>query len=258
MLEMNPLWAKAPRVLLGFPGLLAAIAAAVALLSFSVAAYPLFISATENRLLGAGIETGTVTRFGAGIHYSVTNIALGEAPPEEERFATPEEIGRAFDRRTSSIPSLGPTVRSIMGPEVELFSRSETRPGRLMFRTDSLEHVDPIEGSDGDGVWISDLTAEGLGLTPGDTLRVGDTRDKVEVKVDGIYRALYSQPPSGYWRNYGGQIFTQCADCSPPAPFVLMDEDQLREVAGALRVRNANFDWDAPLRDVDLSIDQAR
>lgn len=254
---MNPLWAKAPRVLLRFPGLLAAIAAAVALLSFSVAAYPLFISSTENRLLGAGIETGTVTRFGAGIHYSVTNVALGEPPPEEA-IATPAEIGRAFDRRTSSISSLGPTVRSIMGPEVDLFFGSETRPGRLMFRTGSLEHVEQIEGSDGDGVWISDLTAEGLGLTPGDSLRVGDTRNKVEVEVDGIYRALYSQPPSGYWRNYGEQIFTQCADCSPPAPFILMDEDKLREVARELHVPNANFDWDAPLRDVDLSIDEAR
>jgi hypothetical protein len=258
---MNPLWAKAPRVLLGFPGLLAAIAAAIALLSFSVAAYPLFLSATENRLLGAGIKTGTVTRYGAGIHYSVTNIALGEPArplPEEARFATPEEIGRAFDRRTGSIPSLGSTVRSIMGPEVVLSFGSETRPGRLMFRTDSLEHVEPIEGRDANGVWISDLTAKGLGLAPGDNIRVGYSSNDVEVQVDGIYRALYSEPPSGYWRNFGEQIFTQCADCSPPAPFVLMDEDRFREVTRALNVQDANFAWDAPLLDVDLSMDEAR
>ena len=258
---MNPLWAKAPRVLLGFPGLLAAIAAAIALLSFSVAAYPLFMSATENRLLRAGIETGTVTRYGAGIHYSVTNIALGKPPsgvPRGERIGTPDEIGRAFDRRTGSIPSLGPTVRSIMGPEVELSSGSETRPGRLMFRTDSLEHVEPIEGRDGNGVWISDLTAKGLGLAPGDSLRLTDNRNDAEVRVDGIYRALYSEPPSGYWRNYGQQIFTQCADCSPPAPFVLVNENEFRDLARALQVRDANFAWDAPLRDVDLSMDEAR
>ena len=255
---MNPLWSKAPLVFLRFPGLLAAIAAAVALLSFSVAAYPLFLSATENRLLRAGIETGTVTRHGAGIHYSVTNLALGEPAPEEERFATPEEIGRAFDRRTGSIPTLGPTVRSILGPEVELASGSETRPGRLMFRTDSLEHVEPIEGREGNGAWISDLTAKGLGAGPGDTLRIGYRNNDVEIQVDGIYRALYAEPPSGYWRNFGEQIFVQCGDCSPPAPFVLMDEDEFRDVARALNVQDANFGWDAPLRDVDLTIDDAR
>src|SRR5687767_13621940 len=103
---MNPLWTKAPRVLLQLPALFGAITAATALLTFAAAAYPLFISVTEDRLLRSGVATGTVTRYGAGIHYEASNIALGEPPersPGEPRIGTPEQIERAFTRRTASI-----------------------------------------------------------------------------------------------------------------------------------------------------------
>src|SRR4029079_7006983 len=72
--RISPLWRRAPTVLFRYRWLLAAIVFGALLLSFTVTAYPLFISATEANLAKAGVTNPEVTPYGAGVEYRVTNL----------------------------------------------------------------------------------------------------------------------------------------------------------------------------------------
>src|SRR5580765_2515564 len=63
----NPVWRKAPRALLGYPSLFAALALGAFLVVVSTTAYPLFLSASGGALVRSAIDDPTVTRYGAGI-----------------------------------------------------------------------------------------------------------------------------------------------------------------------------------------------
>ena len=77
----NPVWRKAPVSLLRHPTLFAALALGAFLVVVSTAAYPLFLSASGSALVTSEIDNPTVTRFGAGITYTVTNVRLRQAEP---------------------------------------------------------------------------------------------------------------------------------------------------------------------------------
>ena len=66
---ISPLWRRAPTVLFRYPWLVAAIVFGALLLSFTVTAFPLFVSATEANLAKAGVTNPSVTPYGAGIEY---------------------------------------------------------------------------------------------------------------------------------------------------------------------------------------------
>src|SRR6185436_18654181 len=87
----NPVWRKAPVSLLRHPTLFAALALGAFLVVISTAAYPLFLSASGSALVNSEIDNPTVTRFGGGITYTVTNVRLAEPSPDGE--------GLLIDRR---------------------------------------------------------------------------------------------------------------------------------------------------------------
>ena len=84
--------------------------------------------------------------------------------------------------------------------------------GVLFFGTGALDHVDVVAGTDGPGVWLPDYVAEPLGAGPGDQVELRSGKAVVPVTVDGVYRFLYAQPSTGYWRTWSGQLYP-CPDC---------------------------------------------
>jgi hypothetical protein len=62
----DPLWSKAPLLLLWFPGLFVSIAVGALLLALAASAYPLFISASASELVKARIDDPSYTRWPSG------------------------------------------------------------------------------------------------------------------------------------------------------------------------------------------------
>jgi hypothetical protein len=62
----DPLWSKAPLLLLRFPGLFVSIAVGALLLALAASAYPLFISASASELVKARIDDPSYTRWPSG------------------------------------------------------------------------------------------------------------------------------------------------------------------------------------------------
>ncbi|MGZ8565995.1 MAG: hypothetical protein ACXWXS_02975 [Actinomycetota bacterium] len=259
----NPVWRKAPGSLLRHPSLFAALALGAFLVVVSTTAYPLFLSASGSALVSSEIDNPTVTRYGAGITYTVTNVRLAEQSPDGHGLLIDRRL-QLFAQMLGASPAVGPVVEQAMGDEVAVTGPGGRIPpsgplnGVLFFGTRALNHVDIVAGADGPGVWLPDYVAEPLKAGPGDRVELRSGRSVVTVTVDGVYRALYAQPSSGYWRTWSEQLYP-CSDCSPPPQPILVDRSQLIALATELGAPRARFAISAPVRaDPPLSLDEAR
>jgi putative ABC transport system permease protein len=261
----NPVWRKAPASLLRHRALFAAVSIGAFLVVCSATAYPLFLSATRDALIDSEIEKPTVTRFGAGLTYTATNVRF--------RTPSPDGHGSLYERRlalyretVADSPAIVPLVEQIMGNEIALtrsggqIRASGPVKGVLFSGTAVLDSVDVLEGADGPGVWLPDSVADPLGASPGDRIELRRGRAVVPVVVDGIYRAIYKEPLAGYWRTWFEQIYP-CPElnCDVPPQPILVDRAQLIEWATALGDPRAAFALAAPVRsDPPLTLDEAR
>jgi putative ABC transport system permease protein len=260
----NPVWRTAPTVLLRFRSLFAALAVGTFLVTVVAAAYPLFLSASENELLASAIDDATVTPYGMGIAYRSTEVGLSERAPDGEGLLW-ERRGDAFASVASGSDSLGPTELAIFGGVVSVTDLGGAPPpsgtveGRLFAGTDAIAHVDVIAGDEGPGVWLPDLVATPLAAEPGDEVVLHSGAQRERVLVDGVYASLYTQPRQGYWRLWNDDIYP-CPDvlCSAPPQFILAEPEQLLDLSAALGVPRATFAWQAPaITDPPMTLEAA-
>jgi putative ABC transport system permease protein len=263
--SLNPLWARSPLALLRYPGLFAAIAGGALLLALAAASFPLFLSASQASLLRSGIDAPIVTPYGAGIAYSRTNVLLNADGPGGTPLV--DEMATAFDGLAADGVALAPPLAYVFGSTASVTEPGGAEPpsgpisGRLVAADDALEHVRPIVGEDGDGVWIPDLIADAVGAGPGDEIRLEHAGRSLLVPVDGVYRALYDQRRDGYWLQWSDDVYLDpsCFDCPAPPQPILADRAQVLDWTRELGPSRVDVGWVAPLRDVDrLSLDTAR
>src|SRR4029450_845548 len=69
LIDADPLWSKAPLVLLRYPGLFVSIAVGALLLALAASADPLFISSSASELVAARIHDPAYTRWAVGMMY---------------------------------------------------------------------------------------------------------------------------------------------------------------------------------------------
>ena len=169
-----------------------------------------------------------------------------------------------FAEEMRASPVVGPVVEQAMGYEIDVTGPGGRIPssgpvnGVLFFGTDVLDHVDIVEGTDGPGVWLPDYVAAPLKAGPGDRIELRSRRFVVPVTVDGVYRALYARPSTGYWRTWSEQIYP-CPLCGPPPQPILVDRAQLVALGTQLGAPRARFTIAAPVRtDPPLTLDEAR
>src|SRR5215212_2703676 len=74
--DADPLWSKAPLVLLRYPGLFVSIAVGALLLALAASAYPLFISSSASELVAARIHDSSYTRWAVGMMYGNGTLPL--------------------------------------------------------------------------------------------------------------------------------------------------------------------------------------
>jgi hypothetical protein len=257
----NPVWTRAPGALLRYPGLFAAAIIGSLLMSFVAAAYPMFLSRNQAELLQKQIGSPTVTRYGAGVFYGMTNVGFREETPEGDRLM--DRLNELFDRVSADGPHLDNPIRYALGPEADLTLPggiepiSGSIPGRLFFGTGARRNVDLLAGSRDDDALIPDLIAQALRVGPGDVIELGGVQT---LRVGGVYRSLYTQPRRGYWLPWSEQIYrgTGCLGCPLPPQFILVEQEQLFRLTRALGERTVDLAWVAPAAGLPLTLDQAR
>jgi hypothetical protein len=134
---------------------------------------------------------------------------------------------------------------------------STQRQLRLLAKTDVLAHVTKLAGRDGDGYWVADEAAESMSLEPGDTLYLEFENGAVrQIEIDGIYRALWKEPRTAYWRSLSHFIHAQDPDIGPPPTFLIGEQEQVATLApggrGQFQLR-----WEWPLSSTRLTLDEA-
>ena len=252
----DPLWSKAPLVLLRFPGLFVSIAVGALLLALAASAYPLFISASASELVKARIDDPSYTRWAVGMMYRNGGMPL----PGAGRFGKAEpRADELFDRLVATSPYLGEPVESALGNvvPVSVLGQSEQRDTRLFAGDEAISHVEIVEGSPGDGALVPDLVADALEISPGERIVVGSPDDgTVTLTVDGIYRSLYRGGASGYWRPWNDELVLYCSDCAPPPQAVIVPMDRFVGAARAIGLDHAGYAWQAPVRR-ELTLQEA-
>ena len=256
-MSSDPLWSKAPFVLLRYPGLFVSIAVGALLLALAAAAYPLFISASASDMVRGRIADPSYTRWAVGMMYR--NGAL----PTEGRGPNgdvPGEANKLFEGLVARDPYLGTTVESALGkvvPVAKAGGDGQERDGRLAFGEDATSNIEILRGTPGDGAIVPDLISDALDISPGDQIVVGSKDEgTVTLPVDAIYRSLYKGGASGYWRAWNDELVLYCPDCAPPAQAVIVPRDVFAASAGAIGLTHASYAWMAPL-DRDLTLPEA-
>jgi putative ABC transport system permease protein len=247
-----------------YPGLLAAVVVGALLLSLVAAAYPLFLSRSEGELLDAEIANPTITPYGAGMFYSVTNVRFKEKVERGSDELLADRLDQEFTRLAAEGPHLANPVHYALGSVVEVTlpggipAESGPVAGWLFSGTDASRNVEVVSGSEDGGAMLPDLIADEFDVGPGDVIEITGERRTVDLQVGGVYRSLYSQPRRDYWLPWGEQIFPQCFDCPAPPQFILVSRQQLVDLSSAVGERDADLGWVAPVTELPLTLDEAR
>jgi putative ABC transport system permease protein len=253
----NPFWRKSPLALFHFPGLLGAVAAGAFLLALAAASPALFISAASSAALKD--ELADTTRYGAGASVAQNGFAYD---PRFRGLEPPLTTNAAVLRRAlASAANVDAPVFTLESASVTP-ARSPQRPStvdvRPLARTGALDHIAKVAGQGDDGFWIAATVAESIGVRPGDEITLLDVQGRsAKVRIAGLYRPLYSEPSTPYWRSLYQDIYPRSAAARlPPPTFLIGSADDVAEIARRLRQpMSARAEW--PLATSDLTLEQA-
>ena len=254
----NPLWTKAPFLLRRFPGVLVAVLGAVLVLAMASAASPLFLSSAGNASLERQLRQ-QYCKWNAGFTVSDYGPVYGT----QDGLSATELLTRKqalITQGASGISGLGPKVVTIEGSQAQVAAMGGTFNSRYLvqalFRTDALAHVRKLRSVSGPGVWISDVTASNIGVSPGDTIRVRVFPRETTVRVAGIYRDLSFLPVSQFWCSLTYLIYPQGREEVAPPALMLMDRTTMLQVGAALKDYD-RFRWEIPVQTRSTTLPEA-
>lgn len=245
-----PPWRRAPLRAWRTPSLFLGVAVAAFVLGVAGASRPMFAASTSRASLARDVETGC--RFDVGLRLE-RSVALG-APGSGTPIGPATE---ALDDAVAGIPGIDPVVLSLIGGPAEIFPTAATpSPGddgeevQLIERSDFGDHIDVLERADGDdgvpGVWLADVSAERLGVGPGDEVTVAPTSAEPQVvPVAGVYRDLRAGRDR-HWCSMRWYFEPRSAGGSAPAAVALFDEGVLAGLLDDAGVTGAEGWWEYP------------
>jgi putative ABC transport system permease protein len=251
----NPILAKTPLLLLRYPGVLAAVAAAAAVLVVAAASGPLFVSAAGSAALQERIEDAS--RFSAGLRV-VHSTALhdeGEPGAVAGEFSA---LSHALDDSVAPLPHLAPGIASIVGDEADLVAGRREAEARLLHRGGALEHVLTASGGGAaGGVWLAETTARSLGVGTGDSVTVATSAGRATAEIAGVYQDLSKGALDDFWRPLSNFIVSYDPLAPAPAPPMLAGRDLALELGEKTRM-SGQFRWEYPLSQRPITMQGAR
>ncbi|MGZ8593918.1 MAG: hypothetical protein ACXWYC_11530, partial [Actinomycetota bacterium] len=229
-----------------FPGVFAAVFGAATILGVVTAAGAPFVSSTASATLQRTIEGDAAFRL-----------------PTLTVAADSSISGDLIDYRTGLLerelgPVLGAPIVTARGDTVTVSADGNVQPVRIVTRTGALDHVERIEGADGEGVWLADVTATALGVGPGDRIQVGGVIGSTEVAVAGVYHDLMTRPRTPFWAPLDDFIYPPAGANTRPPAFMLMDLPTYVAVDDALLDDQDPFTWEFRLPERPTSIEEAQ
>jgi putative ABC transport system permease protein len=208
------------------------VVAAALILALTTTSGRLFLASTGDAAIAqefkriGGIPTLALVMFGAD---------------RSEASAVEAEVESVVRNQA---PELGPPVRSMLGPTLDAVAGARTAQVQLAARDGAGAHLQVLDRVTGDGVWITDTTAQSLGVRAGQTVRL-DGRSGIALKVAGVYRDLAADGRSldPFWSPLASTIYTLRPDRDTPAPLLLADPDRFVDLADRLET-SRRLEWD--------------
>ena len=240
---------RGPLRLLRFPALVVAVVAAGALLALTTVAGPLFVAAAGGDLF---------ERFSTGDRLRPPSLTV--TSDGYSSLATARYRDRLL--RAAVEPLTGAGVSTALGEEVGIGFEDAGDPGRLITRSGAADHVELVEVSADEsegGVWLADYTAERIGASVGDRVRLdpGLGAPARSVPVTGIYRDLVDFPVTPFWAPLRELIYVNPGDDRRPPPPILTDEPTFFSLATEMQDDVTEFQWEFPLPRQERNLEQA-
>jgi putative ABC transport system permease protein len=239
---------KGPFRLRHFPGLALAAVVAALILVLASTSTRLFIASTGEAVLRQQLDGSP-----ANPPLSVTVF---------DSYVSPESL-TSVDRTLQSIvseraPGFEHGLFTVLGDQVDVLRPGSSRAASVQpaSRAGFLEHVRPLQRAGGDGVWLSDNTAEELGLRAGQMVMIRHVPwPPVRVRIAGIYRDLAREAPAPYWGTLLPDILARTVQDKVPPPLLLTDLGTLGAV-GQRTQMVARLEWDFLLPDRPTTLDR--
>ncbi len=230
-----------PFVLLRFPPIFLAVAAAASILIAAAAAAPLFRSVTGTAAVAIAMRARA-------------DSALVISKPASLAQDVIELRDRQVRAAVASLDDLGAATEALNGSRVEL-SGDAGQPAAavLATKTQFPTHARLIDGeAETPGLWLPPAAATSLGVTVGDRVSIWSGERTTTVRVAAIYDASASDP---YW----SALFAATGDRSPPVYLALLDRSTFVGVENELQDTGTQT-WTFPLNPQaadGLSLDRA-
>jgi putative ABC transport system permease protein len=159
---------------------------------------------------------------------------------------------------SAQAPGLEHGLFTVLGGQVDVLRPGSGQAASVQpaSRAEFLEHVRPLQRAGGDGVWLSDNTAEELGLRAGQTVMIRHVPwPPVRVRIAGIYRDLAREPPAPYWGTLLPDILAHTVQDKVPPPLLLADLGTLGAIGPPTQLV-ARLEWDFFLPDQPTTLDR--
>lgn len=232
-----------------------AVVASAAVLGLATAVAPPFLSSAAS---------ASFTQAAGEVESALAGVTVTEQVPLSPQDL--DERTQVLDDALGDLPGLRPVITTIVGDTVTLEApRSDGGvTGRIITRTDALQHVEVIAGGGESGVWISDFQADRLHIGVGDRLTmVGRFRGHLSARIAGVYKALAATPVTDYWRPLYSLIYSGTGDAVPP-PFVIAPPRLFSRIGPATarwgfgRFMWTEARWEYRLNSDEVSVADAR
>jgi putative ABC transport system permease protein len=233
---------KGPFRLLHFPGVGVAAVVAALILTLATTSTRLFIASTGEAVLRQQLD-------GAPTDPPLTVTVFASYLRSDSLVDLDRWLQQTVSERA---PGLGHGVFTVLGDQLEVVqpgsgAASSVQPAS---RAGFLEHVRPLQRAGGKGVWLSDRTAEELGLRAGQTVLLRHSPwPPVRVRVAGIYRDLVAREPAApYWGTLLPAILPDTVHDKVPPALLLADLGTLGAIGSPTQLV-ARLYWDFYLPD---------
>jgi putative ABC transport system permease protein len=235
----SPPWRRAPAQVWRSPSLAVGVLVAAFVLGLAGASGPMFSASAGEASLASDLETGCSFEIGLRVERRApASIARDRSQLDQRRAA--------LDEAVDPIAGMGPAVQTVFGGFATLAVPGGDARVQVVDRPGFDDHVEVLDGGDGAGLWLTDTTAEPLGVAVGDEVAVDfDDGGTTTLPVVAVYRDLRVQRDQ-WWCSMRYVFEERATGGSPPPPVALVQGIDVAATLEQLLVPSFEVWWEYP------------
>lgn len=261
MTGLRLLTAGLGRELTKAPATVAALTLSTIVLALALTSGPMFRSTADNALLETSLDGACAFTLGMTASAELAmwpSDVPDDVPAGHTGFIDDLPVlDESAVRAAGALTTPGEMVRTTIGPVLLAATepdsnRSDQFAVRLFARDGIADEVTLLDGSRSGGVLVASTVSENLGVSPGDTLVVGENDEQTTVTVAGVYQDLTREPRRRSLCSLADEAY---GGLDPPPPLMIASPDEAARI-GAATFGMAEFRWEVPIA-TDLGIENA-